>query len=117
MKNDLFELVTIMIFIIAFGSFSLVIYYGIYNPIIKVKDGCWSWERETIIEVFSLIDDYNLICKDISEAILLELYYPMEDNTFIDTITYTKCKDKEIYITEKKCFSNCFKEQYKERCL
>ena len=92
-------------------------YFVIYNPIIKVKDGCWSWEREEVIEHFSLIDDYNMTCEQIKDELTLELYWIREKDEFKKEIIYTMCGDKILSEKVIVCGKNCFKEEYVERCL
>ena len=106
-----------IIIIISLIFFCFFVYIAIYNPIIKLKDGCWSWEREEVIEHFSLIDDYNFTCEQIKDGLILEIYYPMNENKFKKEIIYTMCGDKILSEKVLVCGKNCFKEEYVERCL
>jgi len=92
------------------------IYFGIYNPIVKIRDGCWTWEKEEVIKPYSLIDDYNFTCDEIKDYISLELYYNSKGKYF-DEIIYTKCKGKTISNKTYSCYRGCAREQYVERCL
>lgn len=112
--DEMSEMIIILIGIIVVIFFG---YFIIYNPIIKTVDGCWSWERKTDTKNFSLVDDYNFTCKNILDYISLELYYPIEDNEIKDYVSYTICKGKVINERVYYCLNDCFKNQYKERCL
>lgn len=86
-------------------------YFLIYNPFIKVRDGCWSWERETIEKNYTLYD-YNYTCDKIRDMLLIELYP--------DLVLQTKdvyCKENLIYETNVSYVEFDFREDFKKECL
>lgn len=110
MNND-FEIVIIVL--VFFFILFLFGFYVIYNPIVKIKDGCFTWQRDNNFSNFSLIDDYNYSCINLDKIIDFNLYNKV-DEVLIQTTTCKGkfIKDKKRYFTMEK-----IKNEYFERCI
>lgn len=86
----------------------------VYNPIIKIKDGCWSWERQEDIQVFELRKDYNLTCEDIRDFIILDLW---DSKEYVEYVEIEKCNGKVVSLNQVVCDRGCFRKNYAQGCL
>jgi len=106
------EVESMFLFLVAIALIIAIGYYGIYNPVIKISQGCWSWERNKEFTNYSLIDYYNLTCENIRDIILIGAYPELEYAR-----TQTFCKGKLIKEDVSTYFISGFKEEYTKRCV
>lgn len=110
-RGDFEEVALIIIAIIILIVFY---WYVIHNPIVRIKDGCWTWQREKTNETFSFINDYNYTCESLRDVLILGLSYDIKE---IGRIDRTICKGK--ILKEKNITFNqgILDEEYVKRCL